>query len=262
VIAVWAWRLARRRAGRPLDAEAMPRWLCQVMLASTGVALAVVLASVAGLPLASPDAAVCLLVGVDLAAGAVVVNGLRSDPGRESVLSWWWYGAGETFTLITAAGKGWVFWASPVSGLLIAAGIIGMAWKGGERISRPRFRRPPDWMLIPAVVAVVLALGFAGQVMLRLTAVPAPPATPRLGELGTQKPHGFPRAPMPSPPPVPGGHLPPGHHIQNGPVAAVTYATVAAAQLLGPVPQACPSPRHQRAQRDGPEANPHPVPTG
>jgi hypothetical protein len=111
VIAVWSWRLARQRVGRPLDAEQqMPRWLSKVILAGTGVAMTAVLASVAGLPLASPTAAVCLLVGVDLTAGAVVVNGLRGDPGRESLLSWWWYGAGEVFTLITAAGKGWVFW--------------------------------------------------------------------------------------------------------------------------------------------------------
>jgi len=259
VIAVWAWRLARQRAGRPLDAEELPRWLSKVMLASTGVALAVVLASVAGLPLASPGAAVCLLVGVDLAAGAVVVNGLRSDPGRESVPSWWWYGAGEAFTLITAVGKGWVFWASPVSGLLIAAGIIGMAWRGGERISRPRFTRPPEWTLIPVVVAGILTLGYDVRVMTGLTAPPSPPATTHLNDITPPFPHGSPRAAMPSPPPVPGGHLPPGHHIQNGPVAAVTYAATAAAPLPSPAPQAIPSPS-RRTQRD--EPGPDPAPTG
>jgi hypothetical protein len=168
VIAVWSWRLARRRAaGRALDAEHMPRWLSITILAGVGAALGVVAASVAGMPLASPVFAACLLLGVDMVAGSVAVNNVRHDPPAESVVSWWWYAAAEVATFGTAIGKSWVFWASPGTGLLIAAGIIGMAWKGGERISLarpPRHRQRPRHRLPPPPQAAPRGSGNGGEI--------------------------------------------------------------------------------------------------
>jgi hypothetical protein len=258
VIAAWTWLLARRRAGRALDDEDMPRWLSVTALASVAVALAVVVASAAGLHMASPVAAAVLLLAVDLVAAAVAVNRVFHDATAESVESWWWYAVGEGFCLLTAIGHSWIFWASSGSGLLVAGAIIGMAWRGSEHIHLPRL---PQWTLIPGAVAGIVVLGFAGQVMMRLTALRSPPATRPLDESGPRVTHSLPSTAMLPPPPARAGHLPPGHHIRNGPVAVVAFTAAPADPLPSPRLQHCPSPS-QRTQRDEPGPDPHPSPTG
>jgi hypothetical protein len=137
VITVLAWRAARRRAGgRALDAEHMPRGLAITVLAGAAAALA-------GWWFAGPVLAALLLIGVDLVGAAVTVNDLRHDPAAESLESWWWYGTGEIFATLAAAGAGWIFWVSSLSGVTVAAAIIATAWRGGVRARLPFRSRAP-----------------------------------------------------------------------------------------------------------------------
>jgi hypothetical protein len=128
LIAVLSWRAARRRAGRVLDAERIPRWLAVAVLAGAAAALA-------GWWFAGPVLAAVLLIGVDIAAAAVTVTDLWHDPEAESVPSWCWYGLGEVGATIAAFGAGWVFWVSSLSGLAVAVTVVGTARHGGVTVS-------------------------------------------------------------------------------------------------------------------------------
>jgi hypothetical protein len=152
VVAVLAWRAARRRARRPLnagrmprwlaialralDAEQMPRWLAVTLLAGAAVAMA-------GWWFAGPVTGAALLLGLDLGAGAVTVNDVWHDPESEPVPPWMWYGVGELASFGTAVGAGWVFWASPGTGLTVAVGVIVTAWRRGRRARPPSTSLPP-----------------------------------------------------------------------------------------------------------------------
>ena len=137
VVAVLAWRAAQRRSGQALDDEEEPRWVSVMIITGVAVALAVVTASAAGAELASPVQATCLLIGVDLVAGAVVVNRVAHQPDAESPGNWAWYLAGECFATVSAIGSAWIFWASSLSGAAVAAAILLTAWRGGVTVKLP-----------------------------------------------------------------------------------------------------------------------------
>lgn len=138
LVAVLAWRAARRRSGQALDDEDEPRWVSVMIIAGVTVALAIVTASAAGAGLASPVQATCLLIGVDLVAGAVVVNRVAHEPAAESPGNWAWYLAGECFATVSAFGSAWIFWASSLSGAAVAGAILFTAWRGGVTVQLPR----------------------------------------------------------------------------------------------------------------------------
>ena len=127
-VAALAWRAARRR-GTGLG-EDIPRWVVVTELGGCAAALA-------WWPFAGPLASVLLLVAVDFTAAANTIWNLRSDPAAESLSSWWLYGTGEVLATVAAVGASWVFWASSLSGLAVAATIIAVAWYGGVTIRPP-----------------------------------------------------------------------------------------------------------------------------
>jgi len=135
LIAVLAWRAARRRHGHAAAAEEAPVWVLVLTVAGVAVACAMVVAGQAGLVPVTPVQATLVLIGVDLTGGVVALRGVARNPGNEPVLSWLRYGMGEVWATVAAIGSGWIFWATSLSGLAVAAAITGMAWRGGERVS-------------------------------------------------------------------------------------------------------------------------------
>lgn len=131
-VAVLAWRSARRR-GVDLD-DHLPRWLAVAELAGVAGALA-------WWPFTGPLTSVLLLIAVDFTAAVNTINDLRHDPSAESLASWWWYGTGEVFATLAAFGASWVFWASSLAGLAVAAATIITAWAGGVTAGLPPWLR-------------------------------------------------------------------------------------------------------------------------
>jgi hypothetical protein len=179
LVAVMAWRAAKRRAGRALDGDKLPRRAVIALMAACGVALVGwwFADRIAG-PAAGPILAACLLVGVDLTAGGITTRGLRTDPDDEPLSSWWWYGSGELASCGTAIGAGWVFWVSPLSGLAVATAIIATAWVGGVSVSTQRFRGRhaaaaaalPTWLLVTSALVLMVLLGAGIETFARMSA--------------------------------------------------------------------------------------------